>query len=174
MATWTAQVFENEYLADSATDVHAVVTVTCAGAGAAGSSGDAAEVLIIDTSGSMAEPHSKITSARKAAAAAIDAIADGTFFAVISGDSHADVVFPRSREMVRADTKSRSDAKAVVARLDANGGTAIGAWLLAADALFASVRRGAGSRDPADRRSERGGRAIFREHARFTARPLSV
>ena len=32
MANWTAEVFENEYLADGASDVHAVVTVTCSGA----------------------------------------------------------------------------------------------------------------------------------------------
>jgi hypothetical protein len=28
MANWNAEVFENEYLADGASDVHAVVTVT--------------------------------------------------------------------------------------------------------------------------------------------------
>ena len=65
MANWTAEVFENEYLADGATDVHAVVTIACSGAGEAGTSGgDAAEVLIIDTSGSMREPRSKITNAQ--------------------------------------------------------------------------------------------------------------
>jgi len=139
MANWTAQVFENEYLADGATDVHAVVTVACSGAGEAGTSGGAAaEVLIIDTSGSMREPRTKISSARKAAAVAIDAIADGTFFAVIAGASTAEVLFPTENEMVRADARSKKAASDAVAHLDANGGTAIGAWLECADGLFES------------------------------------
>ena len=33
MADWTTEVFENEYLPADATDVHAIVTVTCQGAG---------------------------------------------------------------------------------------------------------------------------------------------
>ena len=136
MANWTAQVFENEYLAEGASDVHAVVTVTCSNAGESGSAGDAAEVLIIDTSGSMREPRTKITSARKAAAVAIDAIADGTFFAVIAGASQPDVLFPSKGGMVHADAKSRKTAKDAIARHDANGGTAIGAWLQCADELF--------------------------------------
>lgn len=139
MANWTAQVFENEYLAEGASDVHAVVTVGCSAAGDAGTSGDAAEVLIIDTSGSMMSPHSKITSARKAAAVAIDAIADGTFFAVISGASDAVVVYPTNADTVRANAKTRNAAKAAVAHLDADGGTAIGAWLRRADWLFESA-----------------------------------
>ena len=36
MATFTADVFQNEYLPDGATEVHAVVTVTCTDAGQAG------------------------------------------------------------------------------------------------------------------------------------------
>jgi hypothetical protein len=136
MANWTAEVFENEYLADGASDVHAVVTVTCSGAVEADTGGEAAEVLIIDTSGSMREPRSKIVSARKAAAVAIDAIDDGTYFAVIAGQSHSFVVFPPDRGMVRADARSREAAKISVGRLDGEGGTAIGAWLLSADALF--------------------------------------
>jgi hypothetical protein len=136
MANWTAQVFENEYLAEGASDVHAVVTVTCSNAGESGNASDAAEVLIIDTSGSMREPRTKITSARKAAAVAIDAIADGTFFAVIAGASQPDVLFPSRGGMVPADAKSRKTATDAIARHDAAGGTAIGAWLQCADDLF--------------------------------------
>lgn len=136
MANWTAEVFENEYLADGATDVHAVVTITCSDAGTVATSGDAAEVLIIDTSGSMLSPHNKISSARKAAAVAIDAISDGTFFAVIAGTSEANVVFPPNGDTVRADDRTRKAAKSAVAKLAADGGTAIGAWLQRADWLF--------------------------------------
>ena len=42
--------------------------------------------IIVDTSGSMSSPHTKIIAAREAAAAAIDEIVDGTWFAVIAGD----------------------------------------------------------------------------------------
>jgi hypothetical protein len=38
--------------------------------------------------------------------------------------------------MARADAESRAAAKTAVARLDGDGGTAIGSWLRAADALF--------------------------------------
>ena len=66
MAEFKAEVFQNEFLADGATDVHAVVSVACIGAGTAGQSGhgEAAEIIIVDTSGSMDMPASKIVAAR--------------------------------------------------------------------------------------------------------------
>jgi hypothetical protein len=139
MATWTAEVFENEYLPANGTDVHAIVSITCSEAGTVGQSGDAAEVILVDTSGSMESPHSKIISARKAAAAALDEIVDGTWFAVVSGDHQATVVYPRAGAMVRADEQTRSEAAQAVSQLKAAGGTAIGSWLRAAAELFASV-----------------------------------
>ena len=44
MATFSADVYQNEFLPDGGTDVHAIVTVACSGAGAVGQagSGDAA------------------------------------------------------------------------------------------------------------------------------------
>ena len=72
MAEFSAEVYQNEFLPDGGTDVHAVVTVTCTGAGAAGQEGqgDAAEIVIVDTSGSMGEVN--IRAAQRASAAAID------------------------------------------------------------------------------------------------------
>jgi hypothetical protein len=135
MAEWKTEVFENEYLAADASDVHAIVSITCSGAGTAGQSGAAAEVIIVDTSGSMSSPRTKIKSAREAAAAAIDEIVDGTWFAVISGDAGATLAFP----MTLADEATRTEAKAAVQGFDASGGTAIGSWLNAASTLFAGV-----------------------------------
>src|SRR3954452_10409358 len=85
VANFTIQVFQNEYLPAQATDVHAVASVTCSDAGAAGQTGAgaAAEVIIIDTSGSMDLPPTKISAARRAAKVALDEIVDGTSFAVI-------------------------------------------------------------------------------------------
>ena len=139
MAEWKTEVFENEYLPADATDVHAVVTVTCQGAGIAGQSGAAAEIIIVDTSGSMSSPRTKIVSARAAAAAAIDELVDGIWFAVISGDNAATVVYPDAVGMAQADERTRADAKAAVQDLEARGGTAIGSWLDAATALFSTV-----------------------------------
>jgi hypothetical protein len=55
MAEFTAEVYQNEFLPEGGTDVNAIVTITCQGAGAAGQtgSGDAGEIIIVDTSGSM-------------------------------------------------------------------------------------------------------------------------
>ena len=41
MAEFTATVFQNEFLPDGGTDVHAIVTVDCSGAGTAGQIPDA-------------------------------------------------------------------------------------------------------------------------------------
>jgi hypothetical protein len=140
MAEWTAEVFENEFLAADATDVHAIVTVTCKGAGTVSeSSGDAAEIIIIDRSGSMSQPRAKIVAARAAAAEAIEEIVDGTWFAVIGGNQQATMVYPHTPELVRADEASRSSAKEAVRHLDPAGGTAIGSWLRAATELFNGV-----------------------------------
>src|SRR6478672_8990772 len=81
MAEFTAEVYQNEFLPDGGTDVHAIVTVTCQGAGGAGRSGagEAAEIVIVDASGSMGED--KIRAAQAAASAALDQVLDGTWFA---------------------------------------------------------------------------------------------
>ena len=94
VAEFTAEVFQNEFLPDGGTDVHAVVTITCRGAGEAGRSqdGDAGEIVIIDASGSM--QGDKIVAAQAAAAAAIEQIIDGTWFAVIAGTDGATRIFP--------------------------------------------------------------------------------
>ncbi|MGI8869483.1 MAG: VWA domain-containing protein [Mycobacteriales bacterium] len=133
MADWTAQVFSNEYLPDGATDVHAIVTVTSADTGSAGG-GDAsttAEAIIVDCSGSMSSPASKIVAARKAAAAAVMEIADGTWFTLIAGVGLAEIVYPR-RGMAQADDRTRREAADAAARLQPTGGTAIGQWLVTA------------------------------------------
>ena len=88
MAEFTAEVFQNEYLSDGATDVHAVVSVDLhrRRRGRAAGRGEAAEVIIVDTSGSMDMPPSKIAAARRAGARwRCDEIVDGTWFAVVSG-----------------------------------------------------------------------------------------
>ena len=99
MPTFSADVYQNEFLPDGGTDVHAIVTITCTGAGAVGQAGagDAAELVIVDTSGSM--DGENIAAARTAAAAALDQINDGVWFAVIAGSHEARLAYPYGREL---------------------------------------------------------------------------
>jgi len=136
MADFTAEVFQNEYLAEGATDTHAVVSVSCANAGMAGASGEVAEVIIVDTSGSMDMPPAKIAAARRAAKVAIGEIVDGAWFAVLSGHSVAQMVYPAHPGMAKMSEVTRAEALTKVAHLRSGGATAIGAWINAATELF--------------------------------------
>ena len=138
MATFNAQVFQNEYLAEGTTDANAVVSVSCTGAGTAGggATGEAAEIIIVDTSGSMEMPVAKINAARRAAKVAIEEIVDGTWFAVVSGHSVAQMIYPTQPGMALMDADRRAAAIEAVGRLTSGGATAIGAWINAATELF--------------------------------------
>lgn len=138
MAQFTAEVFQNEFLPLGGTDVHAVVAVTASGTGGAQASAtEVGEIIIVDTSGSMENPGTKIRAAREAASVAVDGIADGTWFALVAGTEQARVAFPADvQAMVRMNDDQRREAKAVAQRLEANGGTAIGSWLRLATRLF--------------------------------------
>lgn len=136
------EVYQNEYLPQGSTEVNAIVTVTATGGApaAASSAGAAAEVIIVDCSGSMHVPRTKLSSAKQATAAAIDTLRDGVEFAVVAGTDEARLVFPYQHGMVVSSPQTRAEAKAAVAKLAANGGTAIGRWLSLADSLFATCR----------------------------------
>ncbi len=138
-AAFTAEVYQNQYLPAGGTVVDAVVTVTASGGtlrpGSAPPS--AAQVIMIDCSGSMANPVTKIAEAKKATMAAIDTLRDGVAFAVVSGRNEADMVYPHQPMLVPASPQTRNEAKFAVSRLSAAGGTAIGRWLAMANMLFA-------------------------------------
>jgi hypothetical protein len=132
MATFTASVFQNEYLADGATEVHAVVSVTCTGAGQAGSSGSGvAEILVIDRSGSMDMPPAKLAAAKRAGAVVLDEIIDGTEFAVVAGNHEAEMVFPRQPGLAIMSDQTRTEAKQALRSIRTAGSTGIGRWILA-------------------------------------------
>ena len=135
---FTAEIFQNEYLASGAREVSAVVSVTSAGAvtTAGADTASSAEIIIVDCSGSMAAPMAKLIQAREATAAAIDVIRDGTAFAVVAGALRAWPIYPANGSMAIANATSRADAKRAVKRLGAHDGTAIGQWLQAARQLF--------------------------------------
>ena len=142
MAQFTAAVYQNEFLPDGGSDVNAIVTVTCTGAGEAGrgGGGQAGEIIIVDTSGSMGR--TKIESAKVAAAAALDQILDGTWFAVVAGTHQAYLAYPPARSgagMVQMNPQTRYEAQQAIRGFRSDGGTAMGTWLLLARRLFDSI-----------------------------------
>jgi hypothetical protein len=138
MSDFQVEVYQNEYLPQGAAEVNAIVTVTSRGAGAPATDTPAAEVVIVDCSGSMDHPRTKMSAAKRATAAAIDTLRDGVAFAVIAGTDTAELVYPPRLGMVAADEVSRAEAKQAVSRLRADRGTAMGEWLLLAKDVFAT------------------------------------
>ncbi|GAA3950659.1 VWA domain-containing protein [Actinomadura viridis] len=141
---FSIKIDQNRFLPEGGREVHAIVSVEATGAPASAmpDTAEAAEVIIIDTSGSMSYPDTKLRSAVAAAQTAVDTIRDGVYFAVVSGANSATMVYPHMARLVRADARTRVEAKHAVGRLQAQGGTAIGSWLRLADELFDSHQRG--------------------------------
>jgi hypothetical protein len=132
-----AEVYQNQYLPEGDQVVNAIITVTVNGGHGIGRLPTAAQVIVIDCSASMAFPHTKLPEAKRATAAAIDALRDGTAFAVIAGTDEARMVYPADQKMVPASAQTRAEAHAAVQALAANGGTRIGRWLMLAHDLLA-------------------------------------
>ncbi|WP_338676708.1 VWA domain-containing protein [Streptomyces sp. SCSIO 30461] len=167
---FSVDVYQNEYLPEGGREVNAIVTVTSTGGGTSrggafaaapptsrpgrgapdpgvpGPGATAAVVLMVDCSGSMEYPPTKMRNAREATAAAIDALRDGTAFAVVAGTHVASEVYPGGGRLANANEQTRAQAKEALRRLGAGGGTAIGTWLQLADRLLhsgdAAIRHG--------------------------------
>jgi len=142
VTSFTAAVYQNEYLPEGGSEVNAIVTVTAAADGGAGGvtvgAGvpEAVEIIMIDCSGSMEQPASKIRAARDATATAVDCLRDGVWFAVVAGSNQATMVYPATVGLAQASPATKAAAKAAVGQLRAGGGTAIGSWLRMANSLF--------------------------------------
>ncbi|MFI1070648.1 VWA domain-containing protein [Streptomyces puniciscabiei] len=146
---FSMDVYQNEYLPEGGREVNAIVTVTATGGGTVGSAvtpvyargqgPSAAVAVMVDCSGSMDYPPTKMRGARDATAAAIDTLRDGTHFAVIGGTHVAKEVYPGGGRLAVADAGTREQAKQALRRLSAGGGTAIGTWLRLADQLLNSA-----------------------------------
>ena len=143
MADFRTEVFQNEFLPEGATDVHAIVTVTSTGAGTAGAAsatGTVAEIVMVDTSGSMQGPN--MDAAKYAAQVAVDQIADGTWFAIIGGSHVAQRAFPYPNApvaIVQMEPGARKEAKRAIGLMRPSGGTAMSTWLRLADQVFSHV-----------------------------------
>jgi len=133
------EIYQNEYLPAGGREVNAIATVTSSGtapAVAGDGAGPAAEVIIVDCSGSMDYPRAKMDAAKQATAAAIGTLRDGVAFAVVAGTDRATMVYPPTPQLVPAGPVTKAEATAVVERLAPRGGTAIGRWLTLAHQLF--------------------------------------
>ncbi|NUK52432.1 VWA domain-containing protein [Streptomyces lunaelactis] len=151
---FSVEVYQNEYLPEGGREVNAIVTVTSTGGGTSGGAPllgaspspsyipgqapGAAVVIMVDCSGSMDYPPTKMRNARDATAAAIDTLRDGVAFAVVAGTHVASEVYPGGGRLAVADAQTRAQAKEALRRLSAGGGTAIGTWLRLADRLLSS------------------------------------
>ncbi|MFD7443518.1 VWA domain-containing protein [Streptomyces sp. NPDC059909] len=149
---FSVEVYQNEFLPEGGREVNAIVTVTSTGGGTSGGvplagvsaspssvpgkGPNAAVVLMVDCSGSMDYPPTKMRNARDATAAAIDTLRDGTAFAVVAGTHVANEVYPGGGGLAIADATTRAQAKEALRKLSAGGGTAIGTWLRLADRLL--------------------------------------
>ncbi|MFF7363073.1 VWA domain-containing protein [Streptomyces sp. NPDC008125] len=144
---FSVDVYQNSYLPEGGREVNAIVTVTSTGGGTTGgvplagnaSASNTAVVLMVDCSGSMEYPPTKMRNARDATAAAIDTLRDGTLFAVVAGTHVAKDVYPGNGRLAKADRLTRAQAKDALRGLGAGGGTAIGTWLRLADRLFGTT-----------------------------------
>jgi len=136
---FTVDIDQNPYLPAGGREVSAIVTVSADTTGTGPSDpapGGSAEIIIVDCSGSMDYPSTKLTEARAATAAAVDVIRDGTWFAIVAGTSTSWPVYPADGSMAVAGELTRTEAKAALRKLRASGGTAIGQWLRLANGIF--------------------------------------
>ncbi|MFI8435663.1 VWA domain-containing protein [Streptomyces sp. NPDC079020] len=152
---FSVEVYQNEFLPDGGREVNAIVTVTSTGGGTTGGiplSGtpatptylpgqapNAAVVIMVDCSGSMDYPPTKMRNARDATAAAIDTLREGTRFSVVAGTHVAKDIYPGNGRLATADAQTKAQAKDALRRLSAGGGTAIGTWLRLTDRLLAAA-----------------------------------
>lgn len=152
---FSVEVYQNEFLPAGGREVDAIVTVTSTGGGTTGGfplpgadatpapgprrPARAAVVIMVDCSGSMDYPPTKMRNARDATAAAIDTLRDGTSFAVVGGTHVAKEVYPGGGRLAVADARTRAQAKEALRSLAAGGGTAIGTWLRLADRLLGAA-----------------------------------
>lgn len=152
---FSVDVYQNEYLPEGGREVNAIVTVTSTGGGTTGGlpltgapagpsplpgrSPDAAVVIMVDCSGSMEYPPTKMRNARDATAAAVDTLRDGVAFAVVGGTHFAKEIYPGNGRLAVADARTRGEAREALRRVVAGGGTAIGTWLRLADRLLGSA-----------------------------------
>jgi len=134
------EVFHNPALAPGATSVDAVITLTAPQDVEGGEEPTAVEIIMVDMSGSM-DQGDRFPMAIEATCAAIEALADGTWFSVIAGTNRAYPVYPARGPAAIANAETKGEAiKTVRTRLRPSGGTAMGVWIEAATIAVRQMR----------------------------------
>lgn len=126
--SFTAEVFQNPYLAQGDVNVNAIMTVSASGTATTPMGGRSERLfgMIIDVSGSM--QGKKITAARDALCQMIQLLPEGAYFFIVAGNERASLVVP----VVAATPENRSMAQNAVRRMSAMGATMMSNWLSAA------------------------------------------
>lgn len=131
MTQFNAQAYFNSFLADGATEVDVVVTVSAFRGENEASSAETVErveLLLGDKSGSMGGE--KIRALRQGLSAAVDVLSDGTWFAVIVGSDSGENLYPGEHiGLVQSNADTRAAAKEYIAGIREGGGTNIPSWL---------------------------------------------
>jgi hypothetical protein len=125
----TVYVDHNRYLAEGAGTIDAIVTVAVGSDVEMDKAPERVEAIIIDCSTSMLSPSDKFEEAKRATAAAVDEMVDGTYFTIVAGSEMARPVYPDDGRPVQASDATRTAAARALDGLQPNGGTAIGTWL---------------------------------------------
>jgi Ca-activated chloride channel family protein len=137
----TLEVAQDPYLASDQSEMHVVLRVTAQRSGGSATGTDAAtgtgatdgpglaEVLLIDCSGSMGTPSTKLAAAKRAVRAALKVLPDGTRFAIVRGFMVAEMVYPTDRKLATLDASTRAAAGDAVNRVYTSGGTRMSEWL---------------------------------------------
>lgn len=124
MANYRAEVFQNQFLADGVSEVHAIMTVAVDGAtGSAPTGGGKMFGILCDVSGSMSGE--KMHAAKEALSKLVMLLPDDIHFFLLAGSAVGQVIFPAQL----ATVESRSRALAAIRGMNAEGGTVISTWL---------------------------------------------
>jgi uncharacterized protein YegL len=123
---FTAEVFQNPYLNQGATQVNAIMTISTSGDGGVSIATPKSQRLfgiICDISGSMGG--AKILAAKEAIVQIINLLPTDAAFFIVTGSSRAKLLVP----LVNAIPENKQRAIAQVKEISANGGTVISSWL---------------------------------------------
>jgi hypothetical protein len=123
---FTAEVFQNPYLNQGATQVNAIMTIATSGDGGVSIATPKSQRLfgiICDISGSMGG--AKILAAKEAIVQLVNLLPTDAAFFIVTGSSRAKLLVP----LVNAIPENKQRAIAQVREISANGGTVISSWL---------------------------------------------
>ena len=138
MANYRAEVFQNQFLADGSSEVHAIMTVAVDGAapGTGVTAGNKMFGILCDVSGSMSGE--KMHAAKEALSKLVQMLPDDIHFFLVAGSAVGQLIFPAQL----ATSESKARALAAIRGMNAEGGTVISTWLEQALTQFRRLEGG--------------------------------